>query len=288
MSLDFTTWRVGGARRELPGIRHTIFTRVDGTTGGAPVTLVHGFPTSSHDWADVTPALIAAGHEVRTLDLLGFGDSDKPADYRYSLVEQADIVEAMWAADGVDTTALIAHDYGVTVAQELLARDPDRITAMGWLNGGLYPDLHRPTRGQKLLHGRTGPLVARAFNEARFATSIREVFGRPLSDASAHEMWLALANRDGHLRTPALLRYIDERTANAERWIGALEGYSGPQHFIWGPADPVSGGHVVPRLRERLPHATITVLDDPPPVGHYPQVEAPELVAPLLVAAIAG
>jgi hypothetical protein len=45
---------------------------------------------------------------------------------------------------------------------------------------------------------------------------------------------------------------------------------------------------VVPRLRERLPGATITVLDDPPPVGHYPQVEAPELVGPLLVQAVSA
>jgi pimeloyl-ACP methyl ester carboxylesterase len=287
MTRTFEQWCAGGARRELPGIRHTIFIRVDGPAPGPPVTLIHGFPTSSHDWAGVLPHLTDAGLSVRSLDLLGYGDSDKPADHRYSLAEQADIVEATWLADGVAETAVVAHDYGVTVAQELLARDPDRITTMVWLNGGLYPDLHRPTRGQKLLHGRAGGVIARGFTEARFATSIREVFGRPLSDADVHEMWLSLQRRDGYLRTHALLRYIDERRANATRWVGALESYRGPQHFIWGPADPVSGGHVVPRLRERLPQANITVLDEPPPVGHYPQVEAPELVGPLLVSALA-
>ena len=55
-------------------------------------------------------------------DFLGFGASDKPADHDYSLLEQADLVEALWAQEGVDETALVAHDYAVSVAQELLAR----------------------------------------------------------------------------------------------------------------------------------------------------------------------
>jgi pimeloyl-ACP methyl ester carboxylesterase len=101
-----------------------------------------------------------------------------------------------------------------------------------------------------------------------------------------HELWLALRGRDGVLVTPALLNYMAERRTNAERWVAALEGYAGPQTFIWGPADPVSGGHVADRIAERLPHASLHVLSGPPPVGHYPQVEAPELVAPILRAAI--
>jgi pimeloyl-ACP methyl ester carboxylesterase len=52
--------------------------------------------------------------------------------------------------------------------------------------------------------------------------------------------------------------------------------------FVWGPADPVSGAHVLPRLRERLPDARFVVLDEEPATGHYPQVENPEAVAAAL------
>jgi pimeloyl-ACP methyl ester carboxylesterase len=79
-----------------------------------------------------------------------------------------------------------------------------------------------------------------------------------------------------------LLRYIDERVTHAQRWTTALENYPGPTLFIWGPADPVSGAHVLPRLRQRLPHARIAVLDGEPAIGHYPQLENPPAVAALL------
>jgi pimeloyl-ACP methyl ester carboxylesterase len=52
--------------------------------------------------------------------------------------------------------------------------------------------------------------------------------------------------------------------------------------FVWGPADPVSGAHVLPRVRERLPNARIVVLDEDPATGHYPQVENPVAVAAAL------
>jgi pimeloyl-ACP methyl ester carboxylesterase len=186
----------------------------------------------------------------------------------------------------------VAHDYGVSVAQELLARDSSRITSMSWLNGGLFPDLHRPTGGQKLLAGRLGPLVARVFGESRFDAAMGEILGRPVGDEMLHDMWLSLAARGGVRVAPALLRYMQERRENAERWASAIAEYAGREQFVWGPADPVSGGHVLPRIRETAPGAKVTVLDgvldQKPAVGHYPQVEAPELVGPLLAEFLAA
>ena len=89
---------------------------------GPALTLLHGFPSSSHDWAKVAPAL-AERHTLLMPDFLGFGASEKPADHRYTLHEQADLVEALWAARGRRARRrIVAHDYAVSVAQELLAR----------------------------------------------------------------------------------------------------------------------------------------------------------------------
>ncbi|MFD9129140.1 alpha/beta fold hydrolase [Kitasatospora sp. NPDC059571] len=282
-------WEASGERvalRSRTG-EHRVFVRQDGPGDGHPVTLVHGFPTSSHDWAAIVPALAAAGHRVTVLDLLGFGSSDKPRRHRYSVLEQADLVEDLWRRLGTEATALVAHDYGVSVAQELLARDAGRVTAAVWLNGGLYPDLHRPLRIQRLLHGRLGPLLARAVTERGFRASMRRVLGRPVSDEVLHDMWLGIARDGGQRLAPRLLRYIDERQQYEERWVGALEGFPGPTLFVWGPADPISGAHVLARIRERLPRAAITELGGPPAAGHYPQVEAPEEVAAALCAFLA-
>jgi pimeloyl-ACP methyl ester carboxylesterase len=65
------------------------------------VTLLHGFPTSSWDWAS-TAAWLEADHTVVTVDLLGYGDSDKPWKHTYSTTEHADIVESVWRALGVE------------------------------------------------------------------------------------------------------------------------------------------------------------------------------------------
>src|SRR5438105_15957794 len=88
---------------------------------GPAMTLLHGFPSSSHDWAKVAPAL-AERHALLMPDFLGFGASDKPAEHDYSLHEQADLVEALWAREGIEATVLVVHDYAVSVGQELLAR----------------------------------------------------------------------------------------------------------------------------------------------------------------------
>src|SRR5690348_16948702 len=137
--MGYEQWRAGGLRMKPAGSAHTLFVRQDGPVDGAPITLLHGFPTSSHDWAPVLPFLVGMQFRVTTFDFLGFGASDKPRRHRYSLLEQADLVEAVWASLGIVRTDLVAHDYGVSVAQELLARDGSRITSMQWLNGGLLP-----------------------------------------------------------------------------------------------------------------------------------------------------
>ncbi|MEU5984398.1 alpha/beta hydrolase [Streptomyces sp. NPDC047434] len=273
-------WTAGGARVPVGG--HEIFVRRDGPADGTPVTLLHGFPTSSHDWAPIVPTLAAAGLRVTTLDFLGFGESDKPRRHTYSVLEQADLVEEVWRRTDTGRTALVAHDYGVSVGQELLARDPARVTHMAWLNGGLYPDLHRPVPTQRLLHGPLGPLIAPLTTRRRFGATLRGVLGRELCDADLRELWAAASRAGGKRRAPRLLRYIDERRTHRERWTTALEEYPGPALFLWGPADPISGAHVLARVRTRMPGASVVELTGPPAVGHYPQLEDPATVAEAL------
>lgn len=270
-----TAWTAGGQVSDVvPG--RQIFWRQDGDAGGDPVTLLHGFPTSSHDWEPLVPTLTAAGFRVTTLDLLGFGASEKPAGHRYSIVEQASIVESLWERCGVATTAVVAHDYSVTVAQELLARDPGRITSMTFLNGGVYPDLHRPILVQRLLHSPLGRVLGRFSSERTFRAAMQRIMARPIADEDLHELWLDISTSNGRRIQHDLLRYIDDRRQHADRWTTAMETYPGPSQFIWGPEDPISGAHVLERIRTRIPDAEFVELDG---VGHYPQLENPSAVA---------
>jgi pimeloyl-ACP methyl ester carboxylesterase len=285
--MPIESWWDGGERvaLQLGGVERAVFVRRAGA--GDTITLLHGFPSSSHDWAKVAPAL-ARRHALLMPDFLGFGASDKPPDHDYSLTEQADLVEALWAGEGVGTTTLVAHDYGVSVAQELLARRAEGalavdITALHLLNGGLYPDVHRPQPVQEaLLDPEQGPQLSAAMNEDLFVQSLRPTFAEGYEAAAdSAEIWRAMSRDGGSLLAHRLIRYLLDRRENEQRWVTALETTDVPLRFVWGMLDPVSGAHMAERIRERLPDAPFVALDD---VAHWPPLEAPERVAPALLA----
>jgi pimeloyl-ACP methyl ester carboxylesterase len=263
----------------------TVFVQRRGT--GPPMTLLHGFPSSSHDWAKVAPAL-AADHALLAPDFLGFGASDKPSDHDYSIHEQADLVEAVWKHDDIEATILVAHDYAVSVTQELLARRAEGalevdLVAVHLLNGGLYPDLHRPEPVQTaLLDPVQGPQIGAMMNAEVIAAALTPTFA-PDYDAAGDcaDIWRAMSRDDGPLISHRLIRYMKDRLKHERRWVVALETTDVPLSFIWGMLDPVSGAHMAQRIRERLPGAPFTALDD---VGHWPPLEAPERVAAAILA----
>jgi len=282
----FDQWLAGGSRRAVPLASGTwqIFTRTDGT--GDWCTLLHGFPTSCFDWHTIWDGL-RARRRLLTFDFLGFGDSDKPPDHTYSIHEQADITEAIWRAHGVRRTALVVHDYGVSVGQELLARLAEgtlevEIPVVVFLNGGLYPEMHRPQPAQlMLLDPEQGPRLGDLITEEGFGRGLSLTFApaHQPSQAELHELWLSVARRDGHRIGHRLIQYIPDRKRHRDRWVHALEASAVPRHFIWGDLDPVSGAHMAARIAEGIPAADLLRLAD---VGHWPQLEAPEVVAPHL------
>lgn len=281
-------WWAGGERVPLPvrGAERQVFVRREGS--GSPLTLLHGFPSSSHDWAKVAPAL-AERHALLMCDFLGFGASEKPADHDYSIAEQADLVEALWAREGIEATRIAAHDYAVSVTQELLARRSEGalavdVTGVHFLNGGLYPDVHRPEPVQlALLDPEQGPKISAVLNEEAMIAGLKPTFPETY-DAAADSagIWRTMSRDDGHLITHRLVRYIPDRFANEERWVGALEQTDVPVAFVWGMLDPVSGAHMAQRISERLPGAPLLALDD---VGHWPALEVPNVVSTALVGA---
>ncbi|XBQ17169.1 MAG: alpha/beta hydrolase [Oceanicaulis sp.] len=286
LPISLEDWRAGGSRFDWRG--HEIFYRTGGDwSSDAPVLmLIHGFPTASWDWAHQWEALCTR-YRVIAPDLIGFGFSAKPEGYPYSILDQADLCEALLEAHGVKEAHLLAHDYGDTVAQEMLARHIDRQAAgdpglrlgsVCFLNGGLFPEQHRPTVTQHLVNSPLGPLVARMMTRDRFGKGLSEVFGpdtKP-TDAELDAFW-AMANTNGSLRRIGhrLIKYIAERRANRERWVGALMANTVPMRVIDGALDPVSGAHMVARYQELVPEPDCVLLAD---VGHYPQLEAPQRV----------
>jgi pimeloyl-ACP methyl ester carboxylesterase len=273
-------WRLAG--RDFIWRDRSIFYRDEGT--GEPLLLLHGFPTSSWDWHHVWPQL-AARHRLIAPDFLGFGFSAKPRAHDYSILEHATIVEALLEHLHVRLVRILAHDMGDTVAQELLARTMERaarddalkIDSVCLLNGGLFPEAHRPRLIQRLLLTPLGPLLGRFFSREKLAATFARIFG-PATQPSVDELdalWSILSHGNGHRLLHKLIHYMPERVAHRERWVGALQNSRVPLRLIVGNADPISGKTLIARYRELIAHADIVVLDN---VGHYPQIEAPDAV----------
>ena len=273
--IPLTQWEVQGEDFLFDGHRLRYWEAGE----GEPLLLIHGFPSGSWDWHYIWRAL-AGRYRVIACDMLGFGFSAKPRDHTYSLLQQADIQQVLLRHLGVEHYHVLAHDYGDSVAQELLARDaqgPSRLQSMCFLNGGLFPETHRPVLLQKLLMSPIGFLIGRRFSRKRLGATFGRVFGpntQP-SEAELDAFWPMIAYNDGPAVMHRLIHYMAERPVHRDRWVGTMQKTAVPLRVIDGAEDPISGAHMVERYRELIPNADTVLLRG---IGHYPQVEAPELV----------
>ncbi|MCV7274745.1 alpha/beta fold hydrolase [Mycolicibacter arupensis] len=268
-------WQDGG-RWFASGVGRVFVRSASGE--GPTVLLLHGFPSCSYDFRDVVARL--DGRSWLTMDFLGFGLSDKPHRHRYSLFEQADLVEQVVAASVTGPVVLAAHDMGTSVATELLARD---------LEGTLKFDLQRAvlTNGsvileraslrpiQKVLRGPFGAIASRLTNRRSFVRGFGRLFSpqHPLTPEEADAQWALLTHNGGNRNAHRISAYLDERVQYAQRWHGAVRDWPKPLGFVWGLGDPVATTNVLAGLRELRPAAGVVEL---PGLGHYPQIEDPQ------------
>ena len=267
-------WQQQGQTFTFKG--HEIFYLTQGDKQKPPLVLIHGFPTCSWDWAKITPAL-SEHFYIITLDMLGFGFSDKP-NKDYSIFEQADIFDALLNKLGVKQYHLIAHDYGDTVAQELLARHhkTGAILSVVFSNGGLFPETHHPVLLQKLLLSPIGFILSKLVRYEKFKKNFDVICAKKLSEDELKAYWKMLEYKGGVLIMHKLIAYMTERKQNRERWVGVMQQTQVPMMLIDGLLDPISGKHMAERYEELILNPQVTKLAD---TGHYPQVESPAAFA---------
>lgn len=206
------------------------------------------------------------------------------ANFAYPIAFQSDMVETLLLRLKITEVDILAHDYGDTVAQELLARFNERklnfdIKTVTLLNGGIFPQKHLPVIGQKLL--RTPILktiLSKITNFYAFRATMNQIIGtNKLTDDELNDLWSQLRYQSGYQVMSDLLSYIDQRFQNENRWVGALVKFSRTNriHLIAGPADPINP-LLCPNFKTAVPLGSCDVLPDD--VGHYPQLEDPNNV----------
>ena len=256
------------------------------------VLLVHGYPTSSHDFVRLA-ADLSRDHCVYALDLPGHGFSDKPRNgYRYSLVDDARLVDHfVREVAGLEELPLVTHDRGDSVGLALLQlleslpQPAYTIRHHVITNGNVYLPLARLTLAQRLLlRPVTGPALSALLTGTRFAKGL--VRATVSSDLSADELasLAAILDYQGGTRVQhAVIQYLHERHAHELEWLDLLRRSEIPTTLVWGELDRVApvavADHVWDTCLRDRPDTRYWRL---PRADHYLQLDQPDVLAALV------
>ncbi|MFV0316652.1 MAG: alpha/beta fold hydrolase [Microthrixaceae bacterium] len=300
--MDLQTWREQGDMIDIAGDELFLVDRpARSAENGPPVLVIHGFPTSSVDWAPVLDSL-SSKRRVVLFDLPGFGLSAKP-DRRYGIHQAADAVAGVVEHLGLAAFDLVTHDMGDTVGGEVLARDLEgnlgvagkrvEIRRRVVTNGSIYLELANLTPGQQMLWGADDARLPEELTPAvdalhRSLLDTMAPADSPASNPDDGDVRAAaegVCHNDGASLLPRLIRYLDDRRDDEARFTGAIESHPSPLGIVWGDLDPIAVIAMAHRLAEHRDDATLIELTG---VGHYPMVEQPNAFAEAVVSLLDG
>ncbi len=264
-------WREAGRFLTLAG--RSVFLREGGA--GTPLLLLHAYPTGSWGfhrvWDDLT-----RNYRVLAPDLPGSGLSQKGTGADYSLGTMAAVAGDLLRTCGIERPHLLAHGYGASIGQEMLAQE-QVFASVTFVTAGLFPELSRLTVMQRMMLSPLGPLLARWAPQPfrAFARRLSAAFG-PATQPSQEDLraiWALLRGNGGQRSVPDVIAYLTERKRLSGRLVGALAAAEMPLHLIASADDPLSGRPVIEAWRALLPEAALSLL--PEGIGHYPPLECP-------------
>lgn len=242
---------------------------------GQPVILLHGFGACAYTWRFLIPPL-AADHRVFTIDLKGFGLSDKPQDGKYAVSDQAEMVAAFIRAQKLQDAVLIGNSMGGGVALmtyfQLLEDKPSRIKGLVLIDSAGYP--------QKLpwfirlaqipVLNTLGPMLL----SPRFLTGLvlRKCYYNQYK--ITEEMIDTYAYFSSLPGAPEAVRQTAAQIipANMEAMIARYKNIQVPTLIIWGEADEVVPLQNARNFKRDIPDSQLAIL---PQCGHIPQEEEP-------------
>ncbi|MBN2556505.1 MAG: alpha/beta hydrolase [Anaerolineales bacterium] len=276
-----------------------IFHICQGDPSDPAILMIHGYPTSSFDFAALMMEL-SQDHYVCALDTPGYGFSDKPQEgFDYSIFDDAQLVDDYIRNVAVlDDFTLLTHDKGDSVGLALLAiyqaydEQPYTINHHFIANGNIYLPLAQLTAGQRvLLSPVAGPVVSSLLTADRLANTIAETtFADPLPQGEIEAYASIFAFQDGPLVQHDIIMYLDERAEHEVAWLEALADSEIPTTLIWGELDVIAPvavpDHVWTNYLEyrAAPAAYWRI----PCADHYLQVDDPLLLADIVRSAISG
>jgi haloalkane dehalogenase len=246
---------------------------------GEPILFVHGTPTWSFEYRHLIRAL-SASHRCIAPDHLGFGLSERPADFPYTPEAHAGVLAELVEKLGLERFTLVVHDFGGPIGLPLAIDRPERIRGLVLLNTWMWSfagdaDMVRKAR---VAGGGLGRFLYRRFNFSLKTLTPHAYGDRRKLTPAIHGQYLApFPDADGRGRVLwALARallgssdFYDSLWQRRERLAGL------PALILWGMRDSAFRPQLLERWRTALPRAEVVELAE---AGHWPHEEAPEEV----------
>ena len=242
---------------------------------GEPILFVHGTPTWSFLYRHLIRDL-RQDHRCIAFDHIGFGRSDKPADWGYSFADHARNLAALIDHLGLRSFTLVTHDLGGPISLSYALDHPGNVTRLLLFNTFMWPmtgEFAVPAVG-KLFGGPVGRLLYLQLNASARALLPLVYADRAKLTPAIHQQYIAPFPRpaDRH----GMYAFAQQVAAGAPWCAGLWERRAAladlPARIVWGLKDPAFGPRYLARWREILPYAELLELPD---VGHFPQEEAP-------------
>jgi pimeloyl-ACP methyl ester carboxylesterase len=260
----------------------------------APVLLlIHGWPTSSVDWIEVASRL-SGTFRVCALDFPGYGFSDKPPGWGYSLSRDEELIE-FYLAEVIRAAAavVVAHDRGDSVAllhavRCTARRSATRLEHLVLSNGNIFLPLSSLTGAQRqILNHQAWSKIAPVLTPSGLAEAMGAgTFTPPrkAGDPDVEVLRVTFGHADGIKVLHETIQYLVERSENEQQWLTALAEASFPVTMIWGLCDTVSPPRVATyvwteHLMLRPAGSRLYLIPD---ANHYLQVDRPDAVVQVL------
>jgi pimeloyl-ACP methyl ester carboxylesterase len=243
---------------------------------GEAVVFVHGNPGPAEDWRDL---LARTGDFARAVapDMPGYGNADKPREFRYTIEGYADHLAGVLDELGIRRAHLVLHDFGGPWGLAWAAQNPDAFASATLINTGVLPDWdwHRYAKIWRV------PILGELFQ----LTAAKPVYRRVVSQDNPRLQPAAIdrlyeANRPWPTKR-AVLKLYRASPAKAMRGpIEALRALDRPALVLWGSDDAYLPWQQAERQREAFPSARIELLEG---LGHWAFHEDPARVAELVI-----
>ncbi|KZZ96471.1 Epoxide hydrolase-like protein [Beauveria brongniartii RCEF 3172] len=237
------------------------------------IVLLHGFPSSSHQYRHLIP-LLAARYRVIAPDLPGFGFTGTPDNFTYTFDSLADVVEEFLATLSIDKYSVYIFDYGAPVGLRLALRRPDAIDAIITQNGNAYiegfGDVWAPIQEFWASNNKADDRAKIADSMLNFdITKFQYVNGTPDVDTIAPESYTldyALLQRSGRREAQVdLFRDYQTNIFLYEKFQAYFRSSQIPLLAVWGKNDVFFIPPGAEAFKKDLPNAVIKFLD----AGHF-------------------